>query len=78
MRIVENQFGFMSGKSITKAIYLLSGSMERYQSKERDFHMVFIDLEKSLWSSTKGCVLEDFLRKRKGVHVAYIQEIREV
>lgn len=44
MRIAKNQFGFMPGRFTTKAIYLLQGLIEMYQSKARDLHMVFIDL----------------------------------
>jgi len=45
MRIANNQFGFIPRKSTTKAIYLLQGLMESYQSKERNLHMVLINLE---------------------------------
>jgi len=45
--ISENQFGFMPGRSIIEAIYLLRRLMDFYRDKKVDFHMVFIDLEKT-------------------------------
>ena len=39
-KIVENQFGFMSRRSTTKAIHLLRGLIERFKVSERDLHMV--------------------------------------
>jgi len=43
VKISENQFGFMSGRSLTEAIHLLHQLRER----SRILHMVFIDLEKA-------------------------------
>ena len=43
----ENQFGFMLGRSTMEAIYFLRRVIEKYREKNRDIHMVFIDLEKS-------------------------------
>ena len=42
--ISKNQFGFVPGRSTTEAIYLIRSLMERYRSKRKDLHMIFIDL----------------------------------
>ena len=47
MHISKNQFGFMPGRSTTEVIYVLRNLMEKYRSRERDLHMIFIDLEKA-------------------------------
>ena len=74
--IAENQFGFMPGRSTTEAIYLLRGLMEKYRSKGRDLHMVFIDLEKA-YDRVPRDVLWKALEK-KGVRVAYIKAIQDM
>jgi len=47
VKISENQFGFMSGRSTTKVIHLLHQLIERFREKRRNLHMVFINLEKA-------------------------------
>ena len=45
--ILKNQFGFMPGRSTTEATHLLRQLIERFRERERNLHMVFIDLEKT-------------------------------
>nr|GEU68438.1 retrovirus-related Pol polyprotein LINE-1 [Tanacetum cinerariifolium] len=46
-RVLENQFGFMPGRSTTEAIHLLRSLMDKYRERQRDLHMAFLDLEKA-------------------------------
>ena len=46
VRISEEQFGFVKGKSTTGAIFALRQLQERYREGQQDLHCVFIDLEK--------------------------------
>ena len=45
--ISEEQFGFMPGRGTTDAIFILRQVMEKYREKEKELHLVFIDLEKA-------------------------------
>ena len=46
-KITETQFGFMPVKSTMEAIFSLRQLMEKYQTKRKNLHMVFINLEKA-------------------------------
>ena len=45
--IVEQQFGFMPGKSTTDAIFCLRMLMEKWSEGQKAVHCVFIDLNKA-------------------------------
>ena len=49
IKISENQFGFIPRRSTIEAIHLLRQLIERFREreKERNLHIVFIDLEKT-------------------------------
>jgi len=66
IKISENQFGFMLGKSTIEAIYFIRRLMEFYRDRKKGPHMVFFDLKKAydrvptevLWRYLeKKCVL---------------------
>ena len=59
-----------------EAIYLLQDLMKRYQSRGRDLHIVFIDLEKACDRVLKK-TLWKALKKEK-VHVTYIHVIKDM
>jgi hypothetical protein len=52
--ISNNQFGFMSHKSIMEAIFLHRHLMVKYKEACKDIHMAFIDLEKAYKGTYRG------------------------
>ena len=74
--ISENQFGFMPGRSMTEAIYLLCQLIERFRERKRNLHMVFIDLEKT-YDKVQREILWWTLMK-KGVPIKYIHIIKDM
>ena len=44
----DEQFGFMPGRSTTDAIFALRQLLEKYGEKQRELHLIFIDLEKRM------------------------------
>jgi len=44
VKISENQFGFMPGRSTTEAIHFLHQLIEQFRERKRNLHMIFIDL----------------------------------
>jgi Reverse transcriptase (RNA-dependent DNA polymerase) len=58
----KNQFSFMVGKSTMEAIFLIRQLMERYQ-KQKDLHMIFIDLEKAHDKISKNIMWWAFKKK---------------
>ena len=51
--IADNQFEFRPGKSTTEPIFALRMLQEKYREKNKELHMVFVDLEKGIRSSTQ-------------------------
>ena len=74
--IREHQFGFMPGRSTTKAIYVLRRLIEKYRERNKDLHMVFIDLEKA-YDRIPRCIIWESL-EAKGVSRSHIEAIRDM
>ncbi|GKB83467.1 retrovirus-related pol polyprotein LINE-1 [Tanacetum coccineum] len=62
-RVLENQFGFMPGRSTTKATHLLRKLMEKYRERQRDLHMAFLDLETVYDSVTRELIWRTLIDK---------------
>ncbi len=71
-----NQFGFMTGRSTMKAIFLIRSFMEKYRDMKKDLHMVFIDLEKA-YNSVPRDVLWSVLEQKR-VYIRYIQVLKDM
>ncbi|XP_074363467.1 uncharacterized protein LOC141704020 [Apium graveolens] len=64
VEVLENQFGFMPGRSTLEAIHLLRQLMEKYRVHSKDLHLMFIDLEKAYDSVRREVIWESLVAKR--------------
>ncbi|KAL6538155.1 hypothetical protein OROGR_012143 [Orobanche gracilis] len=76
VKISENQFGFMPGRSTMEAIHLMRQLMEYYTDKKRDLHMIFIDLEKTYDKVPREILWWALMRK--GISKKYIDIIKDM
>jgi hypothetical protein len=74
--MTKNQFGFILGRSIMEAIFLVKKLMERYREKNKDLHKVFTNLEKA-YDKIPRNVMWWPLEKHK-VPAKYITLIKEI
>ena len=47
VEISKQQYGFMSRKGTTDAMFVLRMLMKKYREGQRELHCVFVDLEKA-------------------------------
>ena len=54
--IDKMQFGFMSGKGTTDAIFIMRQVQKKYQAKKKKLYYVFVDFEKAFDSVPREVV----------------------
>ena len=74
--ISEEQFGFMPGKGTTDAIFILRQTMEKYNEKGKELHLVFIDLEKAYDRVPRQEVWR--CMREKGVSEKYVRVVNDM
>ena len=76
-KIADNQFGFRPGKSTTEPILASKMLQEKYREKNKELHMVFVDLEKS-YDRVHHRELIWWSLRQKRVPEAYIKIIQDM
>ncbi|CAH9116420.1 unnamed protein product [Cuscuta europaea] len=76
VKISENQFGFMPGRSTTEVIHHLRQVMEKYRDTKKDLHLVFIDIEKAYDRVPREVLW--WAITRKGISRKYISIIMDM
>ena len=69
VKIDDMQFGFMTGKGTTDAIFIVRQLQEKYLGKKKDLWMAFVDLEKAfdrvprevVWWALKSLGVDDWI-----------------
>jgi hypothetical protein len=76
IKVIENQFSFMTGRLTMKVIFYIRQFMKRYMKHKKDMHMVFIDLKKVIdkpknimwWALKKHKVSIKYITLFKDIH----------
>ena len=76
VRISDEQFGFMPGRSTTEAIFALRMLMEKYREGQKELHCVFIDLEKA-YDRVPREEIWDCMRS-SGVAEKYVEVVKDM
>ena len=62
-----SQFGFMPEKGTTDAIFAARQMIEKHRERQKELHIVFIDLDKVVWRCTR----------EKGVPEKYVRSVKD-
>ncbi|GJZ48687.1 methylcrotonoyl-CoA carboxylase subunit alpha [Tanacetum coccineum] len=71
--VLENQFGFMPGRSSMEVIHIIRTLMEKYRERQKDLHLAFLDLEKAYDSISRELIWKTL--RDKGTPMKYIKVI---
>ncbi|GKE78011.1 retrovirus-related pol polyprotein LINE-1, partial [Tanacetum coccineum] len=74
--VSENQFGFMSGRSLMEAIHIIRTLMEKYRERQKDLHLTFLDLEKAYDIVPQELIWKNL--RDKGTPMKYIKVIQDM
>jgi hypothetical protein len=83
--VIENQFGFMLGRSTMEVIFLIRQLMESCREEKKYLHMIFIDLEKAYdkvprnvmwWALQKHKVSSKYITLIKDMHDNVVTSVR--
>ena len=74
--ISSRQYGFQSGKSTIEPIFTLRMTLEKYTEKQKEFHLMFVDLEKA-YNRVPRLLIWWTLRK-EGVEEVYVKAIHDM
>ena len=76
VNIREKQFGFKPGISTTEPVFALRQLQEKCREKNKDLHMVFVDLEKAFDRIPRDLIW--WCLRKKGVPEEYVKIVQEM
>ncbi|GJW02906.1 retrovirus-related pol polyprotein LINE-1 [Tanacetum coccineum] len=74
--VLENQFGFMPGRSSMEVIHIIRTLMEKYRERQKDLLLAFLDLEKAYDSVLRELIWKTL--RDKGTPMKYIKVIQDM
>ena len=74
--IRDNQFGFRTGMSTTEPVFALRQLQEKFREKNKDLHMVFVDLEKTFDRISRDLIW--WCLRKKGVPEEYVKFVQDM